>query len=273
MEQEQHHINEEEVQIFNKEPEPEPEGAAPVAEADNKKKRDYFLPASILIAAVLIAAAIIFAIMHKGGGATQPVAGFGAATTTPVAEIMKIANGDIVLGQASAPVTVIEYSDYQCPYCGKFFTETQPLIVSNYVNTGKVRMVFRNFSFLGPESSSSAQAAECALDQGQTQAAEYHDALYTAKYAEETGGGSENDGSMDRTFLLKIAQQVKLDIPTFTTCIDSNKYAAQIDQEKADGIAAGVNSTPTFFINGQEVEGAVPYAQFKAGIDTLLNAQ
>jgi len=274
MEQEQHHINEEEVQVFKTEKEIQPEISAPV-EAIEKKKRDYFLPASILIAAILIAAAVIFATFNKGGSA-QPVGNFGAAgtaTTTPAVDIMKIGSRDIVIGQANAPVTVVEYSDYQCPYCGKFFTETQPLIVSNYVNTGKVKMVFRNFPFLGAESNAAAEAAECALDQGQTQAAAYHDALYTAKYGEETSGGSENDGSMTRAFFLKMAQQVNLDIPTFTTCLDSNKYENQVNQEKADGIAAGVNSTPTFFINGQEVEGAVPYAQFKTGIDTLLNAQ
>jgi len=75
---------------------------------------------------------------------------------------------------------------------------------------------------------------------------------------------------MNRAFFLKLAQGLNLDIPTFTSCIDSNKYASQIDQEKATGVTAGVNSTPTFFVNGQQVLGALPYAQFKIGIDALL---
>jgi protein-disulfide isomerase len=257
MEKDQHKITEEEVQVFDKE----------IALADKGKKKDYFLPASIIIAALLIAGAVVFAIMYKGGSST----GGSAAqqpTATSTVDVMKVGGRDIVLGDANAPVTIIEYSDYQCPWCGKFFTETQPLIVKNYVNAGKVRMVFRNFPVLGPESTAAAEAAECAEDQNQGMA--YHDALYKAKYAEETGGGSENDGSMNRAFFLKIAQGLNLDTPTFTNCIDSNKYASQVNQEKATGIAAGANSTPTFFINGQQILGALPYAQFKTGIDTLL---
>lgn len=263
MENNQHQITEEEVQVFN-------EKEAPVGKSGtNEKKRDYFLPISIVIAGILIAGAVVFAILYKGGSST----GHGAeqATATSTVDVMKVGGRDIVLGDANAPVTIVEYSDYQCPYCGKFFLETQPLIVKNYVDTGKVRMVFRNFPFLGAESVAAAEAAECAIDQNQ--GASYHDALYKAKYAEETAGGSENDGSMTRAFFLTLAQQLNLDIPTFTTCIDSNKYANEVDQEKAAGIAAGVNSTPTFFINGQQVLGALPYAQFQAGIDALLKGQ
>jgi len=172
MEKNQNKITEDEVQVLddevralNKE----------IALFDKAKKKDYFLPASIIIAGMLIAGAVIFAIMYKGGSSTGgSVAQQSAATST--ADVMKVGGRDIVLGDASAPVTIVEYSDYQCPYCGKFFTETQPLIVQNYVNTGKVRMVFRNFPFLGPESTAAAEAAECAEDQNQ--GVGYHDALF-----------------------------------------------------------------------------------------------
>ena len=257
MEEKQHKITEEEVQIFNKE----------TAPADDGRKKDYFLPASIIVAAVLIAGAIVFAIIYKGGSP----GGSAAQQATSTVDVMKAESRDIVLGNANAPVTIVEYSDYQCPYCGNFFTETQPLIVQNYVNVGKVKMIFRNFPFLGAESIAAAEAAECAADQNQGVA--YHDALLKAKHAEEVGGGSENDGSLNRTFFLKLAQGLNLNMPVFTSCIDSNKYASQINQEKATGAAAGVNSTPTFFINGQQVLGALPYSQFETGIDSLLKGQ
>ncbi len=266
MEKNQHQITEEEVQVFNKKE---------TLAGKSEKKRDYFLPASIVVAGVLIGGAVVFALLYKGGssagnGAAQNGnnANGQAASTT---DVMNVGGRDIVLGNANAPVTIVEYSDYQCPYCGKFFAETQPLIVKNYVDTGKVRLVFRNFPFLGPESVAAAEAAECAIDQNQ--GAAYHDALYRAKYAEEAGGGSENDGSMNSAFFIKLAQQLNLDIPTFTTCINSNKYANEVKQEEARGVAAGVNSTPTFFVNGQQVLGAQPYATFQAGIDALLKGQ
>lgn len=255
MENNKHKTTEEEVSVFKKES----------ASADGEKGKDYFLPISIIIAGVLVAGAVIFAITYRGGSTGNAGQQLVAKST---AEIMKVGDRDIVLGKANAPVTIVEYSDYQCPFCGKFFIETQPLIVQNYVDTGKVRMVFRNFPFLGPESIAAAEAAECAIDQNQ--GANYHGALYRAKYTEETSGGGENDGSMNRAFFLKLAQGLNLDMPTFTSCIDSSKYANRVSQEKAVATAAGVQSTPMFFINGQEILGALPYAQFKAAIETLL---
>lgn len=256
MEENKNKITEEEVQVFN--------------EASGNKRKDYLLPASIVAAGVLIAGAVVFAIIYK----SKPSAGEPSAqqpSAAAVADIMKVGGRDIVLGDANAPVTLVEYLDYQCPFCGKFFLETQRLIVNDYVNSGKARIVFRNFPFLGPESFAAAQAAECAEDQNQAVA--YHDALFKAKYAEETGGGSENDGSMRKSFFIKLAQQLNLDVPAFTSCIDSAKYAGQVDQEKAAGVSAGVKSTPTFFVNGQLIEGAYPYAYFKAGIDALLKGK
>jgi protein-disulfide isomerase len=245
------------------------------------EKKDRFLPVSILVAAVVVAGAIVFAAFYKGGITGNPSAPSGGGTTagqtTSVAGIMALTSRDEILGNANAPVTLIEYGDYQCPYCAQFFAQTEPSIVQNYVNTGKVKMVFRNFAFLdrvpgvppgANESHDAAAAAECATDQNKTWA--YHDALYSAKVADMQKGGSEDDGLYNRTLFLKIAQQLKLDMPTFTSCIDSKKYQAQVDTEEAAANAVGVQSTPTFFINGQEIQGAEPYATFKATIDPLL---
>ena len=136
-----------------------------------RRKRDLFLPVSILVAAVMVGGAIVFATLYKGAGAPTPTPTTGnsgntgnvvAATSTTVsaAQAMTLGPRDAIFGNASATVTLIEYGDYQCPFCTQFFSQTQPLIVQNYINTGKVRMVFRDFAFLGPESLAAANAAQ-----------------------------------------------------------------------------------------------------------------
>ncbi len=239
-------------------------------------KKDYFLPIAILVAAVLIGGAVIFATLYKGvppssattGTVTQPAQSQPSVSAT---QAMQLGPRDAILGNPNAPVTLIEYGDYQCPFCGAFFSQTQPQIVADYVNTGKVRMVFRNFAFLGAESTAAAQAAECSEDQNKLWA--YHDALYAGKVADDAKGGGEDDGFYNRALFLKLATQVGLDVPTFTSCLDSNKYATLVTQEKAAASAAEVNSTPTVLINGQTVTGAQPYAAFKAVIDAALTTK
>jgi protein-disulfide isomerase len=128
--------------------------------------------------------------------------------------------------------------------------------------------VFRDFAFLGPESTAAANAAQCAEDQNKLWA--YHDALYAAKVADENKGGSENDGFFTSAEFLKLAKQVKLDIPTFSKCINNNADAAIVTQEKIAAGAAGVNSTPAFIVNGTPISGAQPYSVFQQALDSAL---
>jgi protein-disulfide isomerase len=253
-------------------------GEIDVAISPKKVKRDMFLPVSILIAALMVGGAIVFATLYKGGttapaGATAP-AGNGnviAATSTAAntaAAAMTLGPRDAILGNASATVTLIEYGDYQCPFCTQFFSQTEPQIIQNYINTGKVRMVFRDFAFLGAESTAAADAAQCAEDQNKLWA--YHDALYAAKVGDENSGGSENDGFYTTAEFLKLAQQVGLNIPTFTSCINNNTDANIVAQEKSDAANVGINSTPSFIVNGTIIAGAQPYSVFQQALDAAL---
>ena len=228
------------------------EGAA--APAGGGPKRDRFLALSILIAGVLVGGAIVFAALYHPGAAVPDAGGGMAAAPSVVDAAKNLGPRDAILGNANAPVTLVEYGDYQCPFCTRYFQTIQPLIVTNYVNTGKVKMVFRDFPFLGPESLTAANAAECAVDQGKLWP--YHDALYQAKLDDEMKGGSENDGVFNRALFLKLAQNVGLDMATFTSCLDGNKDASIVAQNKAAAAAAGVNSTPTTFVNGKMVVDA-----------------
>ncbi|RJQ29515.1 protein-disulfide isomerase [Candidatus Parcubacteria bacterium] len=225
-----------------------------------KKGRDNFLPISILVAAVLISGSILYAI----GRTDTPSPRVIPPPNPNDAASLKVSERDVILGDPNAPVTLIEYGDYQCPFCGQFFSQVEEPLREEYIKTGKVKMVFRNFQFLGPESVAAAEAAECAKDQKQYWA--YHDSLYR----EEIRDGEEHNGNLNRDLFLSIAADLKLNVSEFVNCVDSRKYGGLIEEDLSAAKGIGVNSTPTTFINGEEVRGAQPYSVFKAVIERLL---
>ena len=246
-----------------------------------QEKKDRFLPISIIVAAVLICGAILFLVFYHP---SSPVVGNGVAgvnapgavpqTGATVASLATLGSRDQVLGNQNAPVTVIEYGDYQCPFCTRYFAQIQPLIKSQFIDTGKAKMVFRDFAFLGPESLAAANAAQCAGDQGKLWA--YHDALYTAKIGDESKtSNAENDGFFTRAEFLALAQQVGLNAQTFTSCLDGNQDAAAVTAEKNAAVAAGIESTPTTVVNGKlvvESDGSSAGADTATVLQTIANA-
>jgi protein-disulfide isomerase len=146
-----------------------------------------------------------------GANGEMILAAIEAAVKKPGAEIktgpLALTDRDVILGDANAPVTVIEYGDYQCPFCELFYAKVQPLIKQQYVDTGKVKFVFRDFPFLGQESFDAGAAVECAKDAGKFW--EYHDALYASKTEDaQKYGGGENDGFLNRDMFLNLAKKV-----------------------------------------------------------------
>ncbi len=165
------------------------------------------------------------------------------------------------LGDPEAPVTIIEYSDFQCPFCRRFHEETLPQIVENHVRTGEVRIEYRNFAFLGQESIEAANASLCAAEQ---------DAFWPyASYLFANQQG-ENTGSFCEARLQAIAQEMGLEMDPFERCSSRNEMRSQVQTQRAQGLEQGVNSTPTFFVNGKMVRGAVPYDQFRLEIVAAL---
>ncbi len=216
------------------------------------KNNDYILPASIIVAAVLVSGSIIYLV---GGSKSNNNAATGGTGQNPVVNdsFKKENSQDVILGDPKAPVTIIEYADYQCPFCARFFSTTEQSIRENYVKSGKVKIVSRNFQFLGAESELAGQAAACAKEQSNFWA--YHDAIYNA----ETKDGRENNGNLNKDLFVQIAKSIGLDVNKFTSCYDSGKYADAIKQETQAAGALGVNSTPMIFVNGQVVKGAQPF--------------
>lgn len=164
-------------------------------------------------------------------------------------------------GDPNAPVTIIEFADFQCPYCGRHAVAVGPQIDAEYIQSGKVRLGYWNFAFLGDESTWAAEAAECAADQDKFW--EYHDILYASQ-------SGENQGAFNKDNLKKFAEELGLDPQTFNECLDSGKYTSLIQDDTSTSSALGVQSTPTFLINGQGVVGAQPFEVFQQTIDSLL---
>ena len=229
-------------------------------DTENNSK-NYLLPASILIAGVLISGSVIYSTGLKNVPAGQ----LGASAEEVVSgDDLKLNQDDVILGDPNAPVALVEYSDFQCPFCGRFYSQSENLIKENYVQSGKVQFVYRHFAFLGPESRAAAAAVECAKDQGKFW--EYHDSLFD----EEIADGQEHNGNLNRDLFVSLAKNLQLNTDNFASCLDSNKYAEKVERDYVGAQALGVRATPTIFVNGVKLEGALPFAQFKAVIDQLL---
>ncbi len=175
-------------------------------------------------------------------------------------------NGSPLLGDPGAPITLVEFGDYQCHFCNVFFHETEHEILKNYVDTGIVRMIFKDFTIIGPDSVNAAHAAHCAGDQGMFW--QYHDELYN-------NWSGENNGWASPENLLRFAQNTGLDISIFTECMLDARHAGVIEQSNADARALGLTGTPGFFVIGADghitkISGAQPYEVFQRVFDTEL---
>ncbi len=169
-------------------------------------------------------------------------------------------------GNPAAPVRIIEFSDFQCPFCGRFTTETAPLILAEFVEAGQASIEYRHFAFLGPESLASAAAAECALDQGRFW--DYHDLLFLRQKNENRGTFS--DGNL-KGFARELADAFPdFDVDTFDRCFDSGQKEQSVLDQTAEARDLGIQSTPSFFINGQFLSGAQPIENFRLVINAAL---
>ena len=175
-------------------------------------------------------------------------------------------NGSPILGDPNAPITLVEFGDYQCHYCNVFFESIEDDIIKNYVETGKVKMIFKDYNIIGPDSVKASQGAHCANDQGLFW--EYHDILYS----NWTG---ENNGWASGTNLANFAQEVGLDTNEWSECMIQQKHSQTILNSNDDAKALELTGTPAFFVinsNGEisKLFGAQPFEVFKKIFDSEL---
>lgn len=197
------------------------------------------------------------------------LAGRGARAEQPQIPTKVGIAGSPMLGEKDAPVTIAEFSDYQCPYCGRFFSSTFSALKTNYIDTGKVRYVFRDFPIeqIHGQARKAHEAAYCAGDQGKYW--EMHDLLF------------QNQAELKIDMLKRFAEKLRLGPNAFATCLATDKYAGEVDRNLREGTALNVSGTPTFFIgkstsddafDGASLVGAQPIGAFRAAIDDLLRA-
>ncbi len=194
---------------------------------------------------------LISVLLLSGTALSQPVTGEEIFTY--------LAKDGPTKGSEKAPVTLIEFSDFQCSFCRKFWQTTLPQIEKKYINTGKAKFVYRHFAILGKPSVAAAQAVECAGEQGKFWP--YHDKLF----ASAGSALAFTDGK-----LKSYAKELGLKSPDFSQCLDSGKYLKKVEGETAMAAFLGARGTPAFFLNGQLIAGAQPFEVFEAAIEKEL---
>lgn len=227
-------------------------------------KDSYITGITSILAAVVLGSAVLYSAKEIRLGlertALQRVAP-GAAIPAPppqqprqpdpVADPSQLKVGNSPYeGKKDAPVTIIECSDFQCPFCARFFHDAQTQLRENEIKDGKVKLVFKNFPLpFHQYAEKAAEAAECANQQGKFW--QMHDLLFNS------------DGRLDTDSLKSYAKKIGLDRHKFDHCLDTGETAGIVSADKAQCTAAGVQGTPTFFINGKMLVGAQPYEQFQ----------
>jgi len=179
--------------------------------------------------------------------------------STNILPSMFMANGLPILGDPNAPVTLIEFGDYQCHFCNVHFHNTEHRLLENFIKSGKVKMIFKDFTIIGPDSINAAHGTHCANDQDKFW--EYHDILYSNWTGENNGWASSDN-------LLRFAQEIELDIDQWSDCMIDEKYSLIISNSSKDARELGITGTPAFFVIGPDnkitrISGAQPYESFE----------
>jgi protein-disulfide isomerase len=196
--------------------------------------------------------------------ANYPLEGSQVPTPNATIQAWDSSGGIAVLGDADAPVTIVEFSDFQCPYCRRHLFQTLPKLVETYVDTGQVRYVFKDFPLEShPNASKAAEAARCAGAQGSFWA--MHDRLF-----EDPKEWSSQEGQPLIEAFVGYAFDLGLDEAAFGQCIESGQYGPQVRQNQWEGQQAGVAGTPSFLINDQLLSGAQPFEEFQRIIEAEL---
>lgn len=227
------------------------------------QKQNISIPFAIIIAGFLIAAALI--INNRFSGSEIPNT---ASLEDSIAEenqadsvdksktnLFNVDSEDNIRGDIEALITIVEFSDFQCPYCSSFHN-TMTKVMEDYPD--KVRWVYKHFPLdsIHPYARKAAEASECAAEQGNFW--EYSDVLFSQQ------------SKINLPFLKEAAVEIGLDVDKFNVCLESDKYASKVEQDYQEGLKSGVRGTPGSFINGQELGGAVPYEKLKTIIESLL---
>lgn len=225
-------------------------------QAQAARKRQFIFLGAIVVVIAVVGVAARVALRDKGTSPSGLPAIVAAANPTDPS----IVQSGITVGDSTAKVTVTEWGDFQCPYCGAFARDVEPHLITDYVKTGKITFAFKNLAFLGDESVQAANAGACAVDQDKFWA--FHDTIF----ANQAG---ENKGAFSADRLEQIASKAGLDTAKYSACMTAGTHTTYVSDQAAEGRAVPIQSTPSFVIDGQVVVYS-NYADLKAAIDAAL---
>ncbi|MGN6302980.1 MAG: DsbA family protein [Angustibacter sp.] len=239
------------------------------------RRRRLVVPAAVaLVAAIATVAAVL--VPHTGeaptaagsrptpGTSDAPSSGAADDATEALKQLARRRDGDpTALGRVDAPVVLIAYSEFQCPFCGKFARDTEPTLIKRFVEPGTLRIEWRDFPYLGPESTAAARAARAAGAQGKFW--QYHDALYAKQVKPNTGALSDQH-------LVDVARALGLDVTRFRADMASKATAGAVQRDFDEGQRIGVTGTPAFLVNGEPIIGAQPTEAFVQAIQYAASA-
>lgn len=225
--------------------------------------KGWLLLGGLVLITALAAGAAYFAL---GGSAPSGSGGSGPETGSPTdaertAQEATTGSGELgppTLGDEDAPVTMVEYSDFQCPYCGQFAREVEPELVDEYVEDGTLKIEWRDFPYLGQESVNAALAARAAQEQGRFW--EFHEVLYDNQ--DSVNGGAFSDDN-----LMRLAGEAGLNAAELEESLTSSEHQEEVGSDFEEGQQRGITGTPTFIINGETIVGAQPKEEFERVIE------
>jgi protein-disulfide isomerase len=229
------------------------------------------IPIVVAVVAALIAGVMLLApALAESDG--PPVADVNRAGSRPPVDpendpfahiVRRDPKDPTAIGDVDAPVVMINYSEFQCPFCGKFARDTKPELMEEYVEDGTLRIEWRHFPYLGPESQTAAEAGHAAGMQGRFW--EFHDAMYANQQP-------PNSGKLTEDYLVGVAEEIGLDTEQFRQDMTSAAAAKAVKEDFQEGQSIGVTGTPAFLVNGQPVMGAQPTEVFAEAIEQAAEA-
>lgn len=219
-------------------------------------KNVYFIAGAIIIAGIIIAGAVIYTKSPQTDNIPESFKSAQKTDSDSDLEVkLTVKESDHIRGNPNAPVTIIEYSDFECPFCERFHPTVKQAL-NDYPDD--VRWVYRHFPLdsIHIEARPAAEASECAAEQG--------------KFWEFADGLFENQSRLGKAFYNELAQNIGLNMDQFSECVSSRKYKDHVEANLQEGIKAGVTGTPGSFINGEKIPGAVPYDYLKEAVEKAL---
>lgn len=222
----------------------------------NQQKNILTIPIAIIIAGLIIAGAIVYT--QRSGGTPEREVTNQAPSAREQAEV-PVSSDAHIRGNKNAEITIVEFSDFQCPFCQRFHPTLQQILLDF---SGDIRWVYKHFPLdsIHAQARPAAEASECAWEQkGNDGFWEFADGLF------------ENQSRLGKSLYTELAQDSGLDIDKFESCVSSRKYKDKVEVDYQEGIKLGVRGTPGSFLNGQVVPGAVPYEQLKSTVEQTLS--